>query len=251
MTMESSIERQLIREPLSDELRIWHIRGATATTTDSLLLSAFLPMGEEAALELGAGGGIVSLLSARRGRFSSCVLVERQRELAELAERNIRENRLDGCLSVIRGDLRELRGEACYHTVFANPPYRRAGEGRPASDPLADAARFERAGGITDFCEAASRLMMIGGSFSMVFPYARLAEAETAIEGAGLFPEEIVRIFPYRGKEPKLFLLRARKTPSTVSLRTFYLAEEKGGPPSHEAELLYREGILLTQGEQP
>ena len=236
-------------ETLSDRLTVEHIRGATATTTDALLLAAFLPRVDGRALELGAGCGIVSLLGAVRDRFTAADLCERVGALAALCRRNIERNRLGERLSVIESDLRMLSPPARYLSIFANPPYRRAGEGRPAADPLADAARFERAGTVADFCAAAARLLLPEGSLSLVFPRRRRTELLSALAASGLYPAEEITVYPYPGGEPKLLLLRALPDPQALTVRRFTLASKAGGAPTEAAEVLYRDGILLTEGE--
>lgn len=240
---------EIYEERLSDRLGIDHLRGATATTTDALLLAAFLPCCEGAALELGAGAGTVSLLAAVRGRFARAELCERVPPLAELCRRNIEKNRLTDRLSVIEADLRTLTPPARYLSVYANPPYRRVGEGRPAADPLLDTARFERAGTVLDFCETAARLLLPEGSLSLVFPQKRREELLRALGKVGLHPREEVTVYPYPGGVPKLLLLRAAPRPGGLTVRRFTLAREAGGAPTEAAEALYRDGILPTEGE--
>lgn len=238
------------KEQLSERLTVTHLRGATATTTDALLLAAFLPRSEGRALELGAGCGIVSLLAALRGRFSAADLCERDGTLAALAERNIRDNRLEECLTVLPCDLRDLPAIPRYTSVFANPPYRRASEGRPAADPLSDLARFERAGTVADFCLTAARSLLPGGSLSLVFPTARRGELHNALRAAGLYPAEEVTVYPYPGGTPKLLLLRATRENGEFSKSYFTLSRSRGGEPTEAALTLYREGILITEGER-
>ena len=236
------------KECLSRKLSIRHLRGATATTTDSLLLAAFLKPVEGEAAELGAGGGIVSLLAASRGRFHHADLYERDATLAALAAKNVEENRLSERLTVLCADVRELVGRR-YLSVYANPPYRRANEGRGAKNPLADLARFERAGTLFDFIAAAERILLPGGSLSLVLPGARLPDAEAAFAEVGLRLAERVSVYPYPGGVPKLCLLRAEREVCRPRLSRFTLARERAGAPTREALALYEEGILFTEGD--
>ena len=238
------------RERLSERIALTHLRGATATTTDALLLAAFLTRTEGRALELGAGCGIVSLLAASRDRFPAADLCERDVTLATLARRNIEENRLADRLTVLHGDLRDLPATPRYMSVFANPPYRRANEGRPAADRLSDLARFERAGTIADFCLAAERSLLPSGSFSLVFPVARRQELDAALRAAGLHPAESVTVYPYPGGTPKLLLLRATRKKKEESKSYFTLSSSVGGEPTEATLALYREGILITEGDK-
>ena len=243
MTYETLTER------LNDRLTITHLRGATATTTDALLLAAYLPTVRGEALELGAGAGTVSLLAATRDRFDRAELWERMPRLAALCRDNVAAADLGHRLRVVEGDLRTLTPGARFASVFANPPYRRAKEGRPADDPLADAARFERAGTLLDFCLAAARTLLPRGYFTVILPKRREEEAYGHLRTAGLYPEESVTVYPYPAGEPKLLLLRARPYPTLCRRCRFTLAATAGGAPTEAAERLYGDGILLTEGE--
>ena len=232
------------RERLNERLTIIHRRDAAPTTTDALLLAAFLPP-TEAACELGAGSGLISLLAASRDVIGTCDLVEREEALYGLAVRNIRENGLEGRLTAHLADVREFDSGRHYEAVFANPPYRRAGEGRPAATHLRDVSRFERAGTVADFCQAAAHLLLPTGTFSLVFPTARRDELFRALSDASLYPAEAVTVLPYPEGVPRLFHLRAGRTPAALCERTFTLTVSKTDRrPTEAAEALYRDGVL-------
>ncbi len=249
MPFDEALYARLFSEVLSPRLTLTHIRGATATTTDALLLAAFLEKEEGRVLELCAGVGIVSLLAASHGKIKTGDLCEYAAPLASLAEKNIADNHLSPAFRVLACDARTLALPMRYRAVFANPPYRPAGQGRPASDPLADAARFERAGGILEFARTAAHHLTEDGSFSIVFPHRRQKDAEDAFCEVGLTTTRRVTVYPYRGGEPKLVLLRAERQGAILQSDAFYLARDRDGTPTRAAELLYREGILLTEGE--
>ena len=161
--------------------------------------------------------------------------------------RNIRENGLEGRLTAHLADVREFDAGRRYEAVFANPPYRRAGEGRPAAAPLLDVARFERAGTLGAFCAAAARLLSPTGSVSLVFPTARRDDLWQALRAADLHPTEAVTVFPYPEGVPRLFLVRAGRIPRALCERTLTLTRDKNDRrPTEAAEALYRDGVLLT-----
>ena len=243
--MDNDLTYPEYRERLNERLTVIHRRDAVPTTTDALLLAAFLKKAEGVACELGAGGGLISLLAAARGVFSAIHLVEREPILAALAVRNAEENRLGDRLSVFCEDLRTFDGGERYAAVVANPPDRRAGSGRPAAHPLADASRFERAGGIADFCRAASRLLRPDGSFSVVFPTERHAELSAALGAAGLFPAETVTVLPYPGGQSRICLVRAVKHPCADRPLALILCRAANDRrPTEEAEEIYTNGVL-------
>ena len=243
--METNLE---YRERLNERLTLTHRRDGVGTTTDALLLAALLPR-TAACCELGAGGGIVSLLAAARGKIGHGVLLEREPVLCSLAERNIRDNGLEDTLTVLCADLRERLPQGHFTAVLANPPYRKAGEGRPARDHLADISRFERAGGIADFCLAAAKLLAEDGEFYTVFPYLRQGELLSALSAAGLAVRRVVTVLPYPCGRPRLLLAVAGRGETTARRERFTLCVAPGGAPTAAAERLYTDGLLLTEGE--
>ena len=237
------------RERINDRLTVTHRRDGVGTTTDALLLAALLPRDAGDCCELGAGGGLISLLAAARGKLRRGVLLEREPLLAALAEKNVLENRMQDRLTVLCADLRERLPDGKFATVFANPPYRRATEGLPARDHLADISRFERAGGIADFCRAAARLLTEDGEFYTVFPFARKKELVSALSGAGLSVRRTVTVLPYPGGTPRLLLTVSGRGEATAERERFTLCVAPGGAPTAAAEQLYTDGLLLTEGE--
>ncbi len=245
MMKDKDLNATEYREQLNAHLTVIHRRDAVPTTTDALLLAAFLERTQGTACELGAGGGIVSLLAASRGVFPAAHLVEREPLLAELAVRNAKENGLSDRLRVFCEDIRRFDARERYAAVFANPPYRRPGSGRPAAHHLADVSRFERAGGIVDFCLTAARLLRPDGSFSLVYPTERRENLLAALKEAELFPTATVTVRPYPGGESRRFLLRAGKRPLPHEEHTLFLARAANDRrPTDEAEQLYRDGTL-------
>ncbi len=245
MMKDKSLTFPEYREHLNDRLTVVHRRDAVPTTIDALLLAAFLQRTEGVACELGGGGGIVSLLAAARGVLPAVHLVEREPILAELAVRNAEENGLGERLRVFCEDIRDFDVGERYAAIYANPPYRRAESGRPATHHLADVSRFERAGGIRDFCLAAARLLRPDGSFSVVFTTERREDLLVALREVELFPEATVTVLPYPGGRSRLLLLRAGKRPTVAETHTLTLSRAADDRrPTAEAEQLYSDGVL-------
>ena len=88
---------------------------------DPVVLARFCPV-SDAAVELGAGCGILSLLLLASGKVRRIQAVEVQPLLADLARRNALENGLKERLSVLQADLREIHGPRVDLVAF-NPPY--------------------------------------------------------------------------------------------------------------------------------
>ncbi|MBQ8850256.1 MAG: methyltransferase [Clostridia bacterium] len=183
--------------------------------TDAYLLASFIrPQSSARAVELGAGTGIISLLLAARGRLSHITAIEVQRDFAELMDRNVRLNSLDGKITVKEGDVRDIRacdigGEA--DVVFSNPPYMRTDSGKRNLSDRKYIARHEVCGGIGDFCSAAGRLLRHGGRFYCVWRPDRLSELFSAMKANRLEPKSAVFVHADEDSEPSMVLVLASK----------------------------------------
>src|SRR5437667_10666391 len=111
-------------------------------TSDSVALARFIRISpSESLLDLCTGVGIIPLLVWQRSPFGYAVGIELQKELAELAAKNVRQNHLSEKILILQQDLRAVRFDnpdlpqgfpstARFDVISANPPYLAAGSGR-------------------------------------------------------------------------------------------------------------------------
>ncbi|MCX8037758.1 MAG: methyltransferase [Candidatus Sumerlaeia bacterium] len=130
--------------------------------------------------ELGCGIGVLTLRLAQPAAVEA-VGFEIQAELAEAARQNGRRNasRLRGHAEFVCADIRRLGGtpwEGRFDTVFANPPFHRAGTGRRSPNRQRDVARHEGETTLADFVRAASILLRPRGRFYFIVRPDRLPE---------------------------------------------------------------------------
>ncbi|MBJ7459374.1 MAG: 16S rRNA (guanine(966)-N(2))-methyltransferase RsmD [Thermoleophilaceae bacterium] len=110
--------------------------AATRPTSDKVreaLFSILGPIDGVRVLDLFAGTGALGLEAISRGATES-VLVERDRRMAAVIERNVAEilGGDDGRAKLVRGDgLRYLAGAAGFDLIFVDPPYAQAAELAP------------------------------------------------------------------------------------------------------------------------
>jgi tRNA1Val (adenine37-N6)-methyltransferase len=166
--------------------------GGYRFSIDSVLLAGFAaPFCRGTVLDLGTGCGVLLLLLSRLSDgMASGTGVELQRELLSFARRNFRENGVADRLQAVEGDFRaEVAGvpRGAFDLVVSNPPYGRAGRGRPNPDPGKEAARHEVSCTLSELFAAAARFLAPGGRFALILPAGRLPEAEAcaAREGMG------------------------------------------------------------------
>ena len=217
--------------------------------TDAYLLAAFIkPAPRARAVELGAGTGVISLLLATKGKLKTAIAVELQPEYAELCERNVRLNALTDRITTLSADVRTLSARSVGYEcdlVYSNPPYMRTDTGLPNESSKKNIARHETAGGIRDFCLAASRLLKHGGTFACVYRPDRLIDLIVALREARLEPKRMTFVSADTVTPPSMVLVEARKGGneglSVTPPLLLYRDSEPGSArvPSDEARAVY------------
>jgi len=182
--------------------------------TDAVLLSDFAKAsGREKALDLCAGSGVVSLLMLARYPNAAYTAMEIQPELADMARRSAALNHVQDKITVIEGDLKNIRSlvtQGSFDVVTVNPPYM-AGQGLQNESESVRIARHEVACTLRDVIEAAAYALKYHGRLYMVHRPERLAEIMTELTLARLEPKQMRLIQPFEGKEPTQVLIMASK----------------------------------------
>jgi len=183
-------------------------------TLDAFLLTGFIrPKPSETIVDLGTGSGVLPLLLAGQNRVSRVTGVEIQPELADMARRSVRLNRLENQITIIQGDLREIHRQLPVnglHWVVTNPPYYPAGAGVVSENPALAMAKFEVACTLQDWVRAASRLVKGNGRVAAIYPTERLAELITVMIQHHLTPKRLCFVYSYPDAGSNLVLLEAR-----------------------------------------
>ena len=160
---------------------------------DSILLSQFLPLPKEAKIaDLGSGCGTLGLLLCASDATCAVTGVEIDEEAHRLALENIARNGLEGRLSSILGDVREVRAllpAGSFSCVISNPPYFPAGSGKASRKNAA--ARSEERLPLGELCAAAAYLLPEGGRFALACRPERLCDLFCAMREHGVEPKRI------------------------------------------------------------
>ncbi len=206
----------MITNKINADLVLKEPEGGIRFGTDALLLADFakdsIKYGR--CIDLGTGSGVLPLLLLGSGCNADFVGLELQKEYAEIATENAKENGFESRFSVINGNAEDYKalfesGKAEY--IITNPPYMRSDCGFNNESKALDIARREISGGAELFCRAAAWCLKSGGSFFAVYRPDRLVNLICAMRNCGIEPKRLRAVIPSVGKKPSLILIEGRK----------------------------------------
>jgi tRNA1Val (adenine37-N6)-methyltransferase len=204
------------------KLQILQKKKGYRFSVDAILLSQFVRIRKnERVIDLGTGSGILLLLLSHTTKTHSFVGIEIQKGLAECAQKNVVLNHLDGRISILRQDFRELKRTfppGSFDVVLSNPPYRKYRSGRV--NPLMEkaVARHEIKGTLGDLISIASYLLPPKGRCYLIFPALRTVDLFVALRDGKLEPKRLQFVHPRIEEEAKFILTESIKT-SGVELK--------------------------------
>lgn len=212
--------------------------------TDSVLLADFVRLPPAASVaDLGAGVGTLGLLLCARQPDCRVDGVELQVQAVEAAQDAIRENGMEGRVSVVQGDLRQIAAfspAGRYDAVVANPPYFPSGSGAAAASEALALARTELACTLADVCRAAAWLLHWGGCFFLVHRPERLCDLVTELRANRLEPKRLRLVRHRPDAPPCLVLLESRLGgKSGLTIGPDLLLRDADGRESEEYRRIY------------
>jgi tRNA1Val (adenine37-N6)-methyltransferase len=212
-------------------------------TLDSLLLADFCCIKpRDKILEPGAGTGIVSILLAKKFPGTEITSVESQPPAVKLARRNVSDNDLDGRIALIEQDIKGLKkilAQESFDVIVTNPPYTKAGSGRPSPSASRQIARHDESADIAAWLDL-QYFLKNKGRYNLIFPASRTAEVVSLMRAKHLEPKRARFIHPDKDKPASLVLIEAVKSaaPGLEILPTLYV-HERGGAYSEEMKEIY------------
>lgn len=200
---------------------------------DSVLLANLVEVrkGEEV-LDLGTGSGIIPLLLAYKKEPSRVLGLEYQKEVAEMAQRSVLYNGLEGIIEIKNMDLRESPGvlKPGFDLIISNPPYLKKGDGKMSSNRHKAIARHELFCTLEDIFRTARSLIRYRGRLALVYRTERLMELMVLAGEYGIIPKELRFIHSRRDVDAKLvFFLGVRGgNPGLRVLPPLYIYNQQG-----------------------
>ena len=182
---------------------------------DSILLACHAePRPGDKVVDLGTGCGIIPMILAYREPNLKIFGIELQKELADIASSNVKENLMDSTITIFCKDMKELRNDMIsgpVDLVVSNPPYRKAESGRINPDMQRAVARHEITVCLDDITKTVRRVLRTAGRFITIYSAERTTDLLTHLRTSGIEPKSFRMIHSGAKTQAKLILVEGIK----------------------------------------
>lgn len=203
---------------------------------DSVILSNFVEISRKKSIifDLGTGTGIISILVAgKKENVEKVYGIEIQKDMAEMATRSVKLNRLEDKIEILNLDIKNLSSKDFSKkadVVVTNPPYKKMDTGLLNCDEQKLISRHEYKCNLEDVIKCASKLLKDNGIFYMVHRPERLVDISILMREYKIEPKEIRFVSSRIGEDAKLILIKGTKCgkPFLKVRNSLFIYEENG-----------------------
>ncbi|MSP00771.1 MAG: hypothetical protein EXR07_06950 [Acetobacteraceae bacterium] len=233
---------------LGGRVRYTQPRDGLRAAIDPVLLAAAIPAkAGERVFEGGTGAGAALLCLAARVEGLRGTGIDRAPLLVRLARANAIANGWPG-LGFAVGDLNACPVGGTMDHAFANPPYHAPGGSRSPSDGR-EAAKRSSPGLLSIWAAALARPLRHRGTLTFILAPWLLEAALMAFRDAQVPVETVFPVWPMKGREARLILVRGRKNGRAhLRFASGLILHTDTGAFRPEAEAILRGGAALCLG---
>ena len=193
-------------EKLDYDLQIFQNSELYTFTSDAVLLAKFVNLRKgDVVVDLGTGSGIIALYLAKKGCSKKVIGVEIQTELAKMAEKSVKLNKLEDKIEIINKNMK-LSADV----VVTNPPYKKLTSLKNQNLSRA-IARHEVEINLDELLTTASKMLNTGGRFYICYDSNRLAELIYKLKAHKLEPKALFLSYPSINKDSSIVFIEAIK----------------------------------------
>jgi tRNA1Val (adenine37-N6)-methyltransferase len=176
--------------------------------TDAVLLGAWADVQNATSiLDIGAGTGIIAIMSAQRNAEARVVAVEIEASACQQARENMASTHWSSRLSVVQSSIQEYAQEAThgFDAIISNPPFFTGGTFSHNQDRNNVRHTIKLPNG--DLLLAARKLLNPNGKFSVILPYIEGLRFVEMAKNYHLFCTRITEVMPKPDKGVERLLL--------------------------------------------
>ena len=184
---------------------------------DSVLVSNFLTINKKRKniMDLGTGNGVIPMLLSKRTN-AKIVGIEIQDISVDLASRNMKLNKLESQVEIVKGDIKNIETQfrdQSFDAVITNPPFFKFTGDKDQLNNLDQLtyARHEILINLEDIIRAGSYLLKFRGNFTMVHRADRLIEILELMKKYKIEPKKIRFCHTTKNKGAKIILFEGLK----------------------------------------
>ncbi len=235
-----------LNELFEGKVRVFQKKQGYRFSIDSILLGWFaIKRAAGTVVDLGTGSGILPVVLARHEKFFEITGVEIQKDLAELAGKNLLYNDCTDRVKIVHADIKKIStcfSPESFDTVITNPPFYPAGSGRINPDRQSAIARHELHGTLRDFISAAAFLLRQAGKFIAVYTSSRIVDLIVEMRCKNIEPKTLQFVHSKTGSHAAMILVEGVKAAGTeaktVPPMVLYNTD---GSYTEQAEAVFRE----------
>lgn len=163
---------------------------------------------------MGTGTGIIATLLCKKTKLKKITGIEIQKEMADIAKRSIKLNKLENKFEIINEDIKNIDKIFKINSIDAivtNPPYKKMNTGIKNINESILISKYELKCNLEDIIKNSAKILKEYGSIYMVHRPDRLPEIIALLKQYKLEPKTIGLVHTKIDKQPNLVLIKATK----------------------------------------
>lgn len=212
---------------------------------DSVLLPNFvtIPKNIDKILDLGTGNAPIPLILSTKTN-ATIYGIEIQKDLYDLALKNVKENELEKQIKLINDDIKNLNKyfeQGSFSLIVSNPPYFKIEEESKLNECIQKTiARHELKITLDELVKSASQLLKNKGIFAIVHRTDRLIEIIEAFRKYNITPKRIQLIYPKTNSNSNMVLVEGVKSGNNgLKILSPIIAHKENGEYTEEIKKIF------------